>query len=98
MKNKIKKSTLLATFGLIILVGCAATAPQHWDHPVVLDGRGSPAPQSAVDACLTKAKEAGLTPLLPSSSAMQPAEKNQAYRNMVQNCIREKGLVLIGWN
>jgi hypothetical protein len=95
---KYKYSTFFISFSLAILTGCTTTAPQPWDHPVVLDSKGAPAPELAVEACLTKAKYAGLTPLLPSGSAMQPVEKNQAYRDMVQNCIREKGLVLIGWN
>jgi hypothetical protein len=87
----IKYTLLLIAATLSILAGCTTTAPEPWDHPVILDRGGSPAAKAAVETCLAKAQDAGLTPMVDS-------QKNQAYRRAVQSCIREKGFVTIGWN
>ncbi len=87
----IKSTALLIAFTLAVLTGCTTTAPLPWDHPVILDDEGSPAVKAVVEACIAKAKAAGLTP-------MTGDQKNQEYRNVVLRCVRDKGFVPIGWN
>ncbi len=95
-----KQSHLLA--GIIMcctafLTGCAATAPQPWDRPVIVTKIGKALPDAIVDACIAKAVAAGLTPLLEGSTE-QKVLRNQAYRNHVGNCVQNQDYVILGWN
>ena len=80
-----------------LITGCAATAPQPWDRPVIVTKIGKQLPNEIVDACIAKAVAAGLTPLLEGSTE-QKVLRNQEYRNHVGNCVQNQGYVILGWN
>ena len=88
-------TTLMLCVALI--TGCAATAPQPWDRPVIVTKLGKALPESIVDACIAKAVTAGLTPLLEGSTE-QKVLRNQEYRNHVGNCVQNQDYVILGWN
>jgi len=79
------------------LAGCASVARQPWDRPVVVSKLGKEMPASIADACIAKAKDAGLFPL-DAGSTEKRVLRNQAYRNHVGNCILAQDYVILGWN
>ena len=79
------------------IAGCASIAPQPWDRPVIVTKIGKGLPNEIVDACIAKAKAAGLAPLLEGSTE-QKVLRNQAYRNHVGKCVLDQDYVILGWN
>jgi hypothetical protein len=92
----ILKITLTASL-TAFLVACASTAPQPWDRPVIVTKIGRSLPDVIVDACIAKAKAAGLTPLLKESTP-EKVLRNQEYRNHVGKCVQDQDYIILGWN
>ena len=97
MFQQSRQTTTILMLCISFLAGCAATAPQPWDRPVIVTKIGKALPEAIVDACIAKAVAAGLTPLLQGSTE-QKVLRNQEYRNHVGNCVQNQDYVILGWN
>lgn len=97
MFQQSRQTTTILMLCISFLAGCAATAPQPWDRPVIVTKIGKALPDVIVDACIAKAIAAGLTPLLQGSTE-QKVLRNQEYRNHVGNCVQNQDYVILGWN
>lgn len=97
MFQQSRQTTTILMLCISFLAGCAATAPQPWDRPVIVTKIGKALPDVIVDACIAKAIAAGLTPLLQGSTE-QRVLRNQDYRNHVGNCVQNQDYVILGWN